>query len=131
VQNAAHERNVLVSYQRGHTVELRDRCIHAVVRDNGRGITEEEALTRLGLVGMRERALTLGGVAVIENIPGGARESPSRFPSSYSSYSAEPWTQMKDWMSIMSCGSRSALSSAIRSAKLSREAYVGHAGFDS
>ena len=53
------------------TVELRERCIHAIVQDNGRGITEEEALTRLGLVGMRERALTLGGVAVIENIAGG------------------------------------------------------------
>lgn len=56
------------------TVESREGRIHAVVRDNGRGITEEEALTRLGLVGMRERALTLGGVAVIENIPGGGTQ---------------------------------------------------------
>jgi signal transduction histidine kinase len=42
------------------------------VRDNGRGISEDEALRSksLGLVGMRERALLFGGAVSIEGKKG-------------------------------------------------------------
>lgn len=42
------------------------------VRDNGRGITEEEVRRpdSLGLLGMRERAALLGGVAEVKGTPG-------------------------------------------------------------
>lgn len=55
-------------------VELRpdDRHLVLVVRDNGRGISEEEiAGTRsLGLVGMRERAMLIGGEVTLQGSPG-------------------------------------------------------------
>ncbi|PWB48617.1 MAG: histidine kinase [Candidatus Methylomirabilota bacterium] len=49
-----------------------DRLVLAVV-DNGRGITEPEIADRrsLGLLGMRERALLLGGEVAITGRPGG------------------------------------------------------------
>ena len=52
------------------SIEQRDGNIHAVVRDNGRGITEQESLSRLGLIGLRERAYALGGDATIEGTVG-------------------------------------------------------------
>ena len=41
------------------------------VRDNGRGITEEEITNTksLGLIGMRERAFSIGGEFTIESLP--------------------------------------------------------------
>ena len=49
-----------------------DEVVEAEVRDNGRGITEDEAnnISALGLLGVRERAYALGGETVIEAIPG-------------------------------------------------------------
>jgi len=52
------------------TIELRDGHVHAEIRDNGRGITEAESFSRLGLIGVRERAYSFGGTAVIEGAPG-------------------------------------------------------------
>lgn len=51
--------------------EEADRLILEVT-DNGRGITEQELTARgsLGLLGMRERALLLGGEVAITGIPG-------------------------------------------------------------
>ena len=42
------------------------------VRDNGRGIGEEQLSTKtsLGIVGMRERVLLLGGTLTISGTPG-------------------------------------------------------------
>jgi signal transduction histidine kinase len=49
-----------------------DDTLTLEVRDNGRGISEEEAHRpgSLGLLGMRERAALLGGVAEVKGIPG-------------------------------------------------------------
>lgn len=55
-------------------VELAEEDAHLVmkVRDNGRGISAEElASTRsLGLVGMRERAILIGGEVTLQGAPG-------------------------------------------------------------
>jgi signal transduction histidine kinase len=47
-------------------------CLTLEVSDNGRGITEEEVHRpdSLGLLGMRERAALLGGVAEVKGTPG-------------------------------------------------------------
>jgi signal transduction histidine kinase len=52
------------------SIELHDHRIYAEVHDNGRGITEQESLTTLGLIGLRERALALGGQAVFTGVAG-------------------------------------------------------------
>ncbi len=51
----------------------RERAVTLIVRDDGRGITEEElsAPASLGLLGMRERAEGLGGSLKVENAPSG------------------------------------------------------------
>lgn len=53
-------------------IEAGEERVEAELRDNGRGITEAEvnSLSALGLVGVRERAYTLGGDAIIEAMPG-------------------------------------------------------------
>jgi PAS domain S-box-containing protein len=50
-----------------------DETIVLEIRDNGRGITEEEILhpEALGLLGMKERVLTFGGELSIQGKPGG------------------------------------------------------------
>ncbi len=54
-------------------VERREGSIEAEVRDNGRGITDEELrhADALGLIGIRERILTFDGTVVIERVNGG------------------------------------------------------------
>jgi two-component system sensor histidine kinase UhpB len=49
-----------------------DDCLTLEVSDNGRGITEYEVHRpdSLGLLGMRERAALLGGVAEVNGMPG-------------------------------------------------------------
>jgi len=53
-------------------IEAGEEHVETELRDNGRGITEAEvnSLSTLGLVGVRERAYTLGGDAIIEAMPG-------------------------------------------------------------
>lgn len=54
------------------------------VRDNGRGVTESELSDphSLGLVGMRERALLLGGETILAGIPNGGTTVTVRIPLS-------------------------------------------------
>lgn len=56
------------------------------VRDNGRGVTESELSNphSLGLVGMRERALLLGGETVLTGVPQGGTTVKVRIPLSQS-----------------------------------------------
>jgi signal transduction histidine kinase len=53
-----------------------------IIRDNGRGITEDEKSGRfaLGLLGMRERALLIGGEIEIEGAPGKGTTVTVRLP---------------------------------------------------
>jgi signal transduction histidine kinase len=52
------------------------------IRDNGRGITEDEESGQfaLGLLGMRERALLVGGEIEINGIPGKGTTVTVRLP---------------------------------------------------
>jgi len=70
---ATHVRVRLTNYD--HTVTLE-------VRDNGRGIDESRLLGRqsLGMLGMKERALLLGGELVIESTPGAGTTVIVRIP---------------------------------------------------
>jgi signal transduction histidine kinase len=53
------------------------------VRDNGKGVSEEElsARTSLGILGMRERALLLGGTLTISGTPGNGTTVRVRMPA--------------------------------------------------
>lgn len=57
-------------------LERRDHGVHLIVEDDGRGFDAREVLSsgdvdrRLGLHGMRERALLLGGSLTVESAPG-------------------------------------------------------------
>ena len=55
------------------------------VHDNGRGITEEQlsADSSLGILGMRERALLLGGELAISGTPGEGTTIIVRIPEPY------------------------------------------------
>jgi hypothetical protein len=59
-----------------------DACLTLEVRDNGRGITEEEIHRpdSLGLLGMRERAALLGGVVEVKGTPGQGTSVTVRVP---------------------------------------------------
>ncbi|MBN2352528.1 MAG: PAS domain S-box protein [Spirochaetales bacterium] len=52
------------------------------VADNGKGITREEigSIDSIGIMGMRERALSLGGELAIEGVPGGGTTVTLAFP---------------------------------------------------
>ena len=54
-------------------VERRAQSIEAEVRDNGRGITDEELgrADALGLIGIRERIFAFDGMVVVERVSGG------------------------------------------------------------
>lgn len=59
-----------------------ERCVVAVIEDNGAGFDTEAALDsgRLGLLGMRERASLAGGVLVVESSPGSGTTVVARLP---------------------------------------------------
>jgi signal transduction histidine kinase len=59
-----------------------DHTVALEVRDNGRGIDESRILGRqsLGMVGMKERALLLGGELVVESTPGAGTAVIVRIP---------------------------------------------------
>jgi signal transduction histidine kinase len=66
-----------------------DSVIILTVTDNGRGITPEEIenVRSLGLVGMRERSLLLGGNVTITGQPGNGTTVTARIPVVYDSRS--------------------------------------------
>ena len=59
-----------------------DETLVLEIRDNGRGITEEEILNpeSLGLLGMKERVLTFGGNLSIRGKPGGGTSVVLKIP---------------------------------------------------
>ena len=63
-------------------LERVDNDLFFQVRDNGKGFDAEEVRSRrsLGLVGMQERALLLGGDLKIEGIPGAGTALILRIP---------------------------------------------------
>ncbi|MEA2464234.1 MAG: hypothetical protein QOJ98_1981, partial [Acidobacteriota bacterium] len=65
-------------------IRLRERAEELLleIRDDGRGLTAEEASDRtsFGLIGMRERADLLGGAVVFEGVPGRGTIVSLRFP---------------------------------------------------
>jgi two-component system sensor histidine kinase UhpB len=64
---------VAVFLREGERSLFGDESLVLEIRDNGRGITEEEILNpeSLGLLGMKERVLTFGGELSIRGEPGG------------------------------------------------------------
>jgi PAS domain S-box-containing protein len=72
---ARHSRatKVTVVLREGERRLFGDESFILEIRDNGRGITEEEILNpeSLGLLGMKERVLTFGGELSIHGEPGG------------------------------------------------------------
>jgi signal transduction histidine kinase len=60
----------------------RDGYLILKVRDNGRGITEQESdnVKSLGILGMRERALLLGGKFSITGMPGQGTRATVKIP---------------------------------------------------
>jgi signal transduction histidine kinase len=66
----------IIRHARATQVDVRlreeDRRLELTVKDNGRGISEEEiANTRsIGLIGMRERAMLIGGEITLQGSPG-------------------------------------------------------------
>jgi len=67
-------------------VELKshNKNVSLMVRDNGKGIAANEidASTSIGLLSMRERALSFGGVTEITTIPEGGTSVSVRMPPS-------------------------------------------------
>lgn len=78
----------IIRHARATAVEVQlqeiDSLLVLTVRDNGRGISEEEiANTRsIGLVGMRERATLIGGEVVLHGAPGQGTTVTLRVPLS-------------------------------------------------
>jgi signal transduction histidine kinase len=72
---ARHSRatKVAVVLREGERSLFGDESLDLEIRDNGRGITEEEVLNpeSLGLLGMKERVLAFGGELSICGAPGG------------------------------------------------------------
>jgi signal transduction histidine kinase len=72
---ARHSRatKVIVVLREGERSLFGDESLILEIRDNGRGITEEEILNpeSLGLLGMKERVLAFGGELSIRGKPGG------------------------------------------------------------
>jgi PAS domain S-box-containing protein len=72
---ARHSRatKVVVDLREGERSLFGDESFVLEIRDNGKGITEEEILNpgSLGLLGMKERVLTFGGELSIRGEPGG------------------------------------------------------------
>jgi PAS domain S-box-containing protein len=72
---ARHSRatKVAVLLRKGERSLFGDKSLVLEIRDNGRGITEEEILNpeSLGLLGMKERVLAFGGELSVRGEPGG------------------------------------------------------------
>jgi signal transduction histidine kinase len=68
-------------------VELRNEAGRLIltVRDNGKGVDEKMifAHTSMGLLGMRERALSFGGATNVAALPGGGTLVTVRVPIEY------------------------------------------------
>jgi signal transduction histidine kinase len=70
VRKHAHARHVIT------TVELSDSAVRMMVEDDGKGfkppaLTDHPApANKLGLIGMQERARLLGGMLVVDSVPG-------------------------------------------------------------
>jgi len=66
-------------------VDLRSEAgsLILAVRDNGKGIDENAIFTHnsMGLLGMRERALSFGGTAEVTALPGGGTLVSVRIPT--------------------------------------------------
>ena len=79
--------NNVAKHARAHSVnvllELRGDSLVLVVEDDGIGFqpAPREARTMIGLAGMRERALAVGGTLEIEPTPGGGTTVLARIPT--------------------------------------------------
>jgi PAS domain S-box-containing protein len=64
------------------TVAVRDGYLVLSIRDNGKGISEKDRHDRasLGLAGMRERAVLMGGTLHVVRVPEGGTEVSARIP---------------------------------------------------
>jgi PAS domain S-box-containing protein len=73
------------------TLDTTDAEVRLTVEDDGKGLSEESlaAPLSLGIVGMRERALALGGVVRIQGIPGSGTTVAVSLPLSGGSHDAE------------------------------------------
>ena len=73
VARHARATKVVVVLREGERSLFGDETLVLEIRDNGKGITEEEILNpeSLGLLGMKERVLTFGGNLSIRGKPGG------------------------------------------------------------
>ncbi len=60
---------------------IRDGRLHVLVRDNGRGFPQNTDRKSAGLIGMKERALRLGGELVIHGAPGSGTTVELRAPA--------------------------------------------------
>ena len=56
------------------SLELRDEMIELTVQDDGRGLPEQMGLTRVGIEGMRERALLVRGTSALIVDSGGRHD---------------------------------------------------------
>lgn len=73
------------------TLDKTDTEVRLTVEDNGKGLSEESqsAPRALGIVGMRERALALGGAVRLQGIPGSGTTVGVSLPLSGGSHDAE------------------------------------------
>jgi PAS domain S-box-containing protein len=79
--------NNVVKHARAHAVnvllQLHDDTLTLIVEDDGIGLPRRAAgETMIGLTGMRERALALGGTLDVEPTPGGGTTVVAAFPTS-------------------------------------------------
>jgi signal transduction histidine kinase len=61
------------------TIKLDSVALLLEVSDNGKGL-QPKAHSGIGLTSMRERAVELGGVCIIENMPAGGTRVSARLP---------------------------------------------------
>lgn len=64
----------------GIAISISDDTLHLTIEDNGRGFDPMASTSRLGLAGMRERMLLVGGRLEIESSPGAGATIFARIP---------------------------------------------------